>query len=141
MHPELFDAFGHTPVFVDNQHLGAHQTSGGVFVIFQQVDDVAGLFNVVYELAAVFLVKFHKHVGGFVAIEQPVEMFRLFYVKFLKQLCNVGRVEVIEYGPRLHVVVGVDDMADFFEKFLVEFFHAAKRYAAGTPYGLTGAEV
>ncbi len=112
----------------------------GVEVVNELAGDILRL-HVAQELAAVFLVKFHKHVGGFVAIEQPVEMFRLFYVKFLKQLCNVGRVEVIEYGPRLHVVVGVDDMADFFEKFLVEFFHAAKRYAAGTPYGLTGAEV
>ena len=47
LHPELLDAFGHAPVFVDHEHFRTHQTAGGVLVVFQQVDDVAGLVNVV----------------------------------------------------------------------------------------------
>jgi CBS domain-containing protein len=39
-------AFGHTPVLVHNHHFRTHQTTGGVFVVFQQVDDVACLFDV-----------------------------------------------------------------------------------------------
>ena len=36
----------HTPVLVDHDHFRTHQTTGGIFIIFQQVDDVAGLFDV-----------------------------------------------------------------------------------------------
>ena len=47
LHAHLLDTFGHRPVFVDDYHLGAHKSAGGVFVVLQEVDDVAGLFDVV----------------------------------------------------------------------------------------------
>ena len=56
----LFDTLGHRPVFVDHNHLGAHQAAGGVLVILQQVYDVAGLLYVVdvrYDFVALLFVE------------------------------------------------------------------------------------
>ncbi len=72
LHPELLDALGHRPVLVDHQHLGAHQTAGGVLVIFEQVDDVAGLLHIVdvgQHLVAVLLVEVLYEVDGVVGVE------------------------------------------------------------------------
>ena len=64
-------AFGHTPVLVHNHHFRTHQTTGGVFVVFQQVDDVACLFdvfNVRKHLFLLVLVHFTDDVYGIVRI-------------------------------------------------------------------------
>ena len=42
----FLQTFGHTPVFVYDYHFGTHQSTGSVFVIFQQIDNVSGLFYV-----------------------------------------------------------------------------------------------
>ena len=42
----LVDTLGHTPILVHHDHFGTHQTAGGIFVVFQQVDDIARLLNV-----------------------------------------------------------------------------------------------
>lgn len=68
----LLDTLGHRPVFVDHNHLGAHQAAGGVLVIFQQVYDVAGLLNVVdvrYDFVALFFVELLYQVNGVVGVE------------------------------------------------------------------------
>ena len=42
----LIDTFGHTPILVHHNHLGTHQTTGSIFVILQQVDDISSLLDV-----------------------------------------------------------------------------------------------
>ena len=42
----LFQTFGHTPVFVDGYHFRTHQTTGSIFIILQQVDNVSCLLDV-----------------------------------------------------------------------------------------------
>ena len=42
----LFQALRHTPVLVYDHHFSTHQTTGGVFVVLQQVYDVSCLFDV-----------------------------------------------------------------------------------------------
>ena len=87
LHPHLLDAFRHTPVLVDHDHFRTHKTAGGVFVIFEKVDDVTGLFyvvNVAQDLVAFFLVEFLNDIHGIVR----VEMFDL--------LGDVGRIHLRE---------------------------------------------
>ena len=42
----LFQTFRHTPVLIHDYHFRTHQTTGGVFIVLQQVYDVSCLFNV-----------------------------------------------------------------------------------------------
>ena len=42
----LLDTFGHTPILVHHDHLRTHQTTGGILVVFQQIDNVTGLLHV-----------------------------------------------------------------------------------------------
>ena len=68
----LLDALGHRPVFVDNNHLGAHKTTGCVFVVFEKVDNIAGLLNVVdmrNNLVALFFVELLNKVYSIVSIK------------------------------------------------------------------------
>ena len=72
LHSHFLDALGHAPVFVDHDHLGAHEAAGGVFAVFEQVDDVACLLHVVdmaYDFITVLLVEFLNHIHGIVGIE------------------------------------------------------------------------
>ena len=43
----LPQALRHTPVLIHYHHLSTHQTAGGILIIFQQVNDVACLVNVI----------------------------------------------------------------------------------------------
>ena len=47
LHPHLLNTLRHAPVLVDNDHFRTHQTAGGVLVIFKEVYNVTGLFDVV----------------------------------------------------------------------------------------------
>ena len=42
----LFQAFRHTPVLVDGYHFRTHQTTGGIFIVLQEVYDVSGLLYI-----------------------------------------------------------------------------------------------
>ena len=87
LHAHLLHALGHTPVLVHDNHFGAHQATGSVVVILQQVDDVAGLLHVVDVrdyVVAVLLVEFLYKVNGIVR----VEVFQL--------LCNILVGHIIE---------------------------------------------
>ena len=72
LHPHLLDAFGHTPVLVYHNHLGAHETTGGIFVVFQKVDDVASLFHIVdvrQDFITVLLIEFLDYIHSIVGVE------------------------------------------------------------------------
>ena len=71
LHAHLLEALGHTPVLVDGHHLGAHQSAGGVFVVLQQVHDVASLLNVLdvrEHLLLLVLVELAHQVNGIVGV-------------------------------------------------------------------------
>ena len=42
----LFNTFGHTPILVHHDHLRTHQTTGGILIVFQQIDNITGLLYV-----------------------------------------------------------------------------------------------
>ena len=74
----LFQTFGHTPVLVDEYHFRTHQTTGGIFVVFQQVDNVTCLFNVLDVRKNLFLlifIEFTHQVYGIVRIHVVNEAF------------------------------------------------------------------
>ena len=64
----LFYALGHTPILVYDDHFGTHETTGRVLVIFQQVDDVSGLFHVV---------DVGKHLFLCIFVEVAYEVYRI----------------------------------------------------------------
>ena len=70
--------FGHTPVFVNDHHFRTHETAGRIFVVFQQVNNVTGLFDVLnvrkYFLLFVF-VHFPDDVYGIVRIHVVYKTF------------------------------------------------------------------
>ena len=107
MHTHLLDAFGHTPVFVDYNHLGAHQTSGGVLVILEQVDDVTCLLYVVdmaENLVALVGIEFLNNIYSIVG----VEVFNLFGdilgIHFAEQTGTFILIKLHEY-VRLSLLV------------------------------------
>ena len=68
----LLDALGHRPVLVHHYHLGAHEAAGGVFVVFEKIDDIAGLLHVIdvaEDFVAFLLVELLYEVDGIVGIE------------------------------------------------------------------------
>ncbi len=72
LHSHLLDGLGHRPVFVNDNHLRAHKAAGGVFVVFQEVDDVAGLLYVVdvrEDFVALVFVEGLDEVHGVVRVE------------------------------------------------------------------------
>ena len=40
------DTLRHTPVFIDGNHLRTHQTTGGILVVLQQIDDITRLLDI-----------------------------------------------------------------------------------------------
>ena len=65
----LVDTFGHTPILVHHDHLGTHQTAGGVLVVFQQVHDITGLLYVLdmrKDLLLGILVQLTHQVNGII---------------------------------------------------------------------------
>ena len=40
MQAHFLQALRHTPVFIDSHHFRTHQTTGSVFIIFQQVNEM-----------------------------------------------------------------------------------------------------
>ena len=86
----LFDTFGHTPILVHHDHLGTHQTTGGVLVVFQQVHDITGLLYVLdmrKELLLGILVQLTHQVNGIIRFhvidemrKQAEEMSEIYYV-------------------------------------------------------------
>ena len=74
----FLQALRHTPVFIDSHHFRTHQTTGSVFIIFQQVNDVTGLFYIFdvrkYFLLLVFI-EFAHQVYGIVRVHIIHETF------------------------------------------------------------------
>ncbi len=67
----FFQAFRHTPVLVDGYHFRTHQTTGGVFIVLQEVNDVSGLFYIFNVRKYFFLflfVEFTHQVYGIVRV-------------------------------------------------------------------------
>ena len=103
--PHLVDTFGHAPVLVDNDHLGTHQTTGGVFVVFQQVNDIAGLLNILdmrKDFLLRILVELTHQVDGVVGFHVIDEPFRDQLIrKLFQQLVSIFLVEFHQYIGRL----------------------------------------
>ena len=105
----FLQTLGHTPVLVHDYHFGAHQTTGGVFVIFQEVHDVSCLFDVfdvrknffllvfvevthqVYGIIRVHVV--HKALGDCFRRDHFEELFTNVLIHFDKY---VGRSFIVE---------------------------------------------
>ena len=70
--PHFLHTLGHAPVFVYDNHFGSHETASRVFVVFQEVDYVAGLFGIV-DMGEYLLLRFFIEVSyqvyGIVGIE------------------------------------------------------------------------
>ena len=74
----FLDTLGHTPILVDHDHFRTHQTTGSVFVVFQQVDDIARLLHVFDVRKDLFLgvfVQFTHQVYGVVGLHIVDEAF------------------------------------------------------------------
>lgn len=66
---DIVDTFGHTPILVHHDHLGTHQTAGGVLVVFQQVHDITSLLYVLdmrKDLLLGILVQLTHQVNGII---------------------------------------------------------------------------
>ena len=92
------DTFGHTPIFVHHDHFGPHQTTGGVFVVFQQVDDITRLLYVFDVRKNFFLgifVQLTHQVYSVVGLHIVHEAFGNQFVReFLQQLVTVFFVQL-----------------------------------------------
>ena len=115
LHPELFDALGHRPVLVDHKHLGTHQTTGGVLVIFEKVDDVARLLHVVDvgdHLVAVLLVKVLDEVNRVVGVEMvDIQTGDFLGVHVAEELPSVILVKLHQHGGGL---VAIEQLVEVF---------------------------
>ena len=89
----LVDTFGHTPILVHHDHFGTHQSTGSVFIVFQEVDDVARLFYVFDVRKNLFLgifVQLTHQVYSVVGLHIVHEAFgNQFVRKFFQQLVTV----------------------------------------------------
>ena len=100
LHTHLFKALGHTPVLVHDNHLRAHKSAGSVIVIFQEVDDVAGLLHVVdvrNHLIAILLIKVLDKVNGIIGVEVLERLGNLLLGHIGKELSALVLVHLHEH--------------------------------------------
>lgn len=121
----LLDALRHRPVFVDHDHLRAHQAAGGVLVILHQVDDVAGLLHVVelrQYLLLVLLVELLNQVHGVVRLH-VVDLLGYDLVgEVVKQFSPVVLIEFEQHvGRRLLVKKLIEKLGLVQVQILIQF--------------------
>ena len=89
-------------------HSGMHQAAGGIFIVLEQIDDVAGLFHIVdvrQDLVAVFLVELLDYVYGIVGVEMVDELLGdLLGRHVLEQLAAVVLIEFHKHIGRNVVI-------------------------------------
>ena len=122
LHAHLLYAFGHRPVFVDHDHLRAHQTAGGVLVIFEEVDDVAGLLHVVdmrEDFVAVVLVELLYKVNGLVGFEVVNHLLSNFFCRHVGE--ELVAVLLVEFHQHIGSGVLVEKVVQKFRFLDVEF--------------------
>ena len=101
----------------------------------EQVDESADFLGVhaLEELAPVFLVKLHEHVGLLLLIVDEVEdPFGLFQIQALEKLGNVGRVQRVYLLRGFGRIVVVDKLLNALYVLLGKLFHLTVELVSGS---------